>query len=86
MCGFSTSTDEPNADLHRNFDSYLNPSFLIGYPKEAIMLADFPVVFWGEKGQQYALLCLMTQEYISIPAVSVPSEQIFSPAGWVLPD
>lgn len=82
----NAGADKSKIDVKRELDSYLNGNFSIGYSKDTIMAADFPLIFWREKGQQYPILRLMAQKYLGIPATSVPSEQIFSQAGRVLTD
>ena len=43
-----------------------------------------PVQFWGHRRAQFPLLSTVARRYLMTPAISVPTERIFSLAGFVV--
>ncbi len=52
------------------------------YKKDtSIPLTSCPLKWWKEHAQMYPLLSSLSKAYLTIPAISVPSERVFSTAG-----
>lgn len=83
---FGAGSSEPDVqvDAKREFETYKDCNFAIGFDEATIKSDQFPLIFWKDKGNQYPILRLMAKKYLAVPATSVPSEQIFSLAGRVI--
>lgn len=78
-----TATNIPKR-TQEELSAYLAYPLLPGFSETVINSVDFPLVFWKERGKQFPHLMLLARKYLSLPATSVPSEQIFATAGRVI--
>lgn len=70
-------TSDLNSQLENNeFDQYLNE------PQLEMLESNCPFSWWKLHKTHYPTLSNLARKYLTIPATSVPSERLFSDAGY----
>ena len=72
--------EPPVMDIEDEIKKYNNFRIPDKYQKMRID----PLVWWSDKEHEYPCLYYVAKKYLAIPATSVPSERIFSLAGFIV--
>ena len=72
----------PRYDINNEFRAYQRVTLIPEEKKEKY--ANDPMKYWTDNKSRFPLLYQVAKKYLQIPATSVPSERVFSLAGFIV--